>query len=33
MIIDMHTRAGRPGRIGEVDRTVLATMRPTGVAA
>ena len=33
MIIDMHTHAGRPRRTGEVDRTVLATMRPAGVAA
>ena len=33
MIIDMHTHAGRPRRTGDVDRTVLATMRPGGVAA
>ena len=33
MIIDMHTHAGRPHRTGDVDRTVLATMRPAGVAA
>jgi membrane dipeptidase len=33
MIIDMHTHAGRPGRNGPVDRAVLATMRPGGVAA
>jgi membrane dipeptidase len=33
MIIDMHTHAGRPGRTGDVDRAVLATMRPAGVAA
>jgi membrane dipeptidase len=33
MIIDMHTHAGRPRRTGEVDRAVLATMRPAGVAA
>ena len=33
MIIDMHTHAGRPRRTGDVDRTVLATMRPAGVAA
>jgi membrane dipeptidase len=33
MIIDMHTHAGRPRRTGEVDRTVLATMRDAGVAA
>lgn len=33
MIIDMHTHAGRPRRTGEVDRSVLATMRPAGVAA
>ncbi|HEY7578823.1 MAG TPA: membrane dipeptidase [Acetobacteraceae bacterium] len=33
MIIDMHTHAGRPNRTGPVDRTVLATMRPAGVAA
>src|ERR1039458_965914 len=33
MIIDMHPHAGRPRRTGEVDRAVLATMRPAGVAA
>lgn len=33
MIIDMHTHAGRPRRTGPVDRAVLATMRPAGVAA
>ncbi len=33
MIIDMHTHAGRPRRTGDVDRAVLATMRPGGVAA
>ncbi|MBS0560159.1 MAG: membrane dipeptidase [Proteobacteria bacterium] len=33
MIVDMHTHAGRPGRSGPVDRAVLATMRPAGVAA
>jgi membrane dipeptidase len=33
MIIDMHTHAGRPNRIGPVDRAVLATMQPAGVAA
>src|SRR6201995_66907 len=33
MIIDMHTHAGRPRRTGDVDRSVLATMRPAGVAA
>jgi hypothetical protein len=33
MIIDMHTHAGRPHRTGAVDRAVLATMRPAGVAA
>jgi len=33
MIIDMHTHAGRPQRTGDVDRRVLATMRPAGVAA
>src|ERR1700757_1604258 len=33
MIIDMHTHAGRPNRVGPVDRSVLATMRPGGVAA
>lgn len=33
MIIDMHTHAGRPRRTGVVDRSVLATMRPAGVAA
>ncbi len=33
MIIDMHTHAGRPRRTGEVDRSVLATMRNAGVAA
>jgi membrane dipeptidase len=33
MIIDMHTHAGRPRRTGDVDRTVLATMRPAGIAA
>src|SRR5580658_3231550 len=33
MIIDMHTHAGRPRRTGQVDRAVLATMRPAGVAA
>ena len=31
MIIDMHTHAGRPRRTGEVDRSVLATMRDAGV--
>jgi membrane dipeptidase len=33
MIIDMHTHAGRPNRTGPVDRAVLGTMRPGGVAA
>jgi membrane dipeptidase len=33
MIIDMHTHAGRPRRTGEVDRSVLATMRAAGVGA
>lgn len=33
MIIDMHTHAGRPKRTGAVDRAVLTTMRPGGVAA
>jgi len=33
MIIDMHTHAGRPRRTGAVDRAVLATMQPAGVAA
>jgi membrane dipeptidase len=33
MIIDMHTHAGRPNRSGPVDRSVLATMAPGGVAA
>ena len=33
MIIDMHTHAGRPRRTGDVDRSVLATMRPAGVGA
>ena len=33
MIIDMHTHAGRPRRTGDVDRGVLATMGPAGVAA
>lgn len=33
MIIDMHTHAGRPRRTGDVDRAVLAIMRPPGVAA
>jgi membrane dipeptidase len=33
MIIDMHTHAGRPNRTGQVDRAVLATMQPGGVAA
>jgi membrane dipeptidase len=33
MIIDIHTHAGRPRRTGDVDRAVLATMRPAGVAA
>jgi membrane dipeptidase len=33
MIIDMHTHAGRPRRTGDVDRAVLATMAPAGVAA
>jgi membrane dipeptidase len=33
MIIDMHTHAGRPNRVGPVDRSVLATMRPGGVSA
>lgn len=33
MIIDMHTHAGRPNRTGPVDRAVLATMKPGGVAA
>ncbi len=33
MIIDMHTHAGRPHRTGDVDRSVLATMQPAGVAA
>lgn len=33
MIIDMHTHAGRPNRVGPVDTGVLATMAPGGVAA
>ncbi len=33
MIIDMHTHAGRPNRIGPVDRSVLATMAHGGIAA
>ncbi|HTI83969.1 MAG TPA: membrane dipeptidase [Acetobacteraceae bacterium] len=33
MIIDMHTHAGRPNRVGPVDRSVLATMAPGGVTA
>jgi membrane dipeptidase len=33
MIIDMHTHAGRPRRTGDVDRSVLATMRAGGVGA
>ena len=33
MIIDMHTHAGRPNRVGPVDLGVLATMAPGGVAA
>lgn len=33
MIIDMHTHAGRPQRTGDVDRTVLATMRGAGIGA
>jgi membrane dipeptidase len=33
MIIDMHTHAGRPRRTGAVDRSVLASMRPAGMAA
>ena len=33
MIIDMHTHAGRPRRTGDVDRAVLATMKPAGVGA
>jgi membrane dipeptidase len=33
MIIDMHTHAGRPNRVGPVDRSVLATMAAGGVAA
>jgi membrane dipeptidase len=33
MIIDMHTHAGRPRRTGDVDRSVLATMREAGMAA
>jgi len=33
MIIDMHTHAGRPQRTGDVDRTVLATMRAAGIGA
>jgi membrane dipeptidase len=33
MIIDMHTHAGRPNRVGPVDQTVLATMAPGGVTA
>jgi membrane dipeptidase len=33
MIIDMHTHAGRPRRTGDVDRAVLATMRPAGIGA
>lgn len=32
-IVDMHTHAGRPRRTGDVDRSVLATMAPAGVAA
>lgn len=33
MIIDMHTHAGRPQRTGDVDRSVLATMRAAGIGA
>ena len=33
MIIDMHTHAGRPRRSGPVDKAVLATMAPGGMAA
>ena len=33
MTIDMHTHAGRPHQTGDVDRAVLATMGPAGVAA
>jgi membrane dipeptidase len=33
MIVDMHTHAGRPNRVGPVDRSVLATMAPGGVSA
>jgi membrane dipeptidase len=33
MIIDMHTHAGRPNRTGPVDKAVLATMAPGGMAA
>jgi hypothetical protein len=33
MIIDMHTRAGRPDRSGPVDRAALAALGPGGVAA
>lgn len=33
MLIDMHTHAGRPGRTGPLDRSVLDGMRPAGVTA
>src|SRR5579863_573826 len=33
MIIDMHTHAGRPKRVGPVDRSVLDTMASGGMAA
>ena len=33
IIIDVHTHAGRPNRIGDVDRDALATLRLAGVAA
>ena len=33
MIIDMHTHAGRSHRTGNVDRSVLTTMREAGIAA
>ena len=33
MIVDMHTHAGRPKRNSPVDRAVLASMAPGGVAA
>ena len=33
MIIDMHTHAGRPNRVGPVDRSVLASMAAGGIGA